>query len=289
MTLKKQADRNTPIKHLIDPFLYFQKNTETSGNAALYRGHGSQDYRLMPGLFRKKGQRKDEKNILRELLSLHPSEFAQDRSVFEQLVRMQHYSLPTRLLDLTYNPLVALYFACKDAPKTDGELIALSVPKSEVRYFDSDTVSCLAGLSNLTGRERDELRSIDDVNSLNSSHAGHRLLQFIRAEKPYFLPEVNPYDLRRILVVRPKLSNRRIVAQQGAFLLFGLTSELLEANGDRISISKIEIPKSAKQKILQELDRINVNESSLFPEIDHAANYIMSKVAPLEAEHDLQQ
>src|SRR5207253_7181981 len=88
------------IRNLVDLFRFFQENDEDAGRVYLYRGHGSDQYRLMPSLFRNKSQRKDEKNILRELLSLHPSEFAQDRNMFEQLVRMQHYSLPTRLLDL---------------------------------------------------------------------------------------------------------------------------------------------------------------------------------------------
>lgn len=269
--MAQKDDPKTTIKHLVDLFRYFQKNVENNQRVLLYRGHGSDEYQLTPSLFRSKEHRKDEKNILRELLSLHPSEFSQDRSMFEQLVRMQHHSLPTRLLDLTYNPLVALYFACKDSPRSDGELITLSVSKRDIRYFDSDTVSCLAGLSNLTGGERDQLRDMDDKNELNSSNAGKRLLQFIRGEKPYFLPEIVPMDLRGIIAVRPKLSNRRIIAQQGAFLLFGLTSRLKDDNSDFIKVSRLDVPRTAKKGLLKELDKINVNDSSLFPEIDHAA------------------
>jgi hypothetical protein len=285
--LVEQENSTKPIRHLVDFFQHFQVAPGHSYEIDFYRGHSSHEYDLKPSLFRKKSQRKDEKNILRELISLHPSEFVSDRNVFEQLVRMQHYNLPTRLLDLTYNPLVALYFACRDQPRTDGELITLSVRKSEVRYFDSDTVSCVAGLSNLTGGERDALRDIDDFEELNNSHAGKRLLQSIRAEKPYFLSEINPRDLRSIQVVRPKLNNRRLIAQQGAFLLFGLTSELRDDDSNRIKIFRVRIPKAAKGQLLRELDRINVNEGALFPEIDHAANYIMSKIAPLPEEQDL--
>jgi hypothetical protein len=268
------------IGQLADLLGYLRQVEEGSYNTLLFRGHGSYTYALTPSLFREKELRKNEKNILREMISLNPSEFASDRTVFEQLVRMQHHSLPTRLLDLTFNPLVALYFACKDCPDRDGELIILSAIRHTIRYFDSDTVSCVAGLSNLTGEERNELREIGDQHQLNFSGAGKRLLQFIRMEKPHFLAEIVPNDLHSVWVVRPKLANRRIIAQQGAFLLFGLTTELREDNQRDIAISRLRISGSAKEEILKELDRLNVNEVSLFPEIDHAANYIKSQVLP---------
>jgi hypothetical protein len=49
-----------------------------------------------------------------------------------------------------------------------------------------------------------------------------RLHQFIRSEKPYFQPIINPIDLFVPYYVHPKMSNRRILAQSGAFILYGL-------------------------------------------------------------------
>jgi hypothetical protein len=268
------------IKSLVEFFERLQTHTPDNKRQDLYRGHSSTSFRLKPSLFRKQEHRKDEKNIFRELISIHPGEFVQDRNTFEQLVRMQHYSLPTRLLDLTHNPLVAIYFACKNLPSSDGHFVRLSVPKRRVRYFDSDTVSCVAGLSNLTGNERDAIRHIASSKELPKSHAGKRLLQFIRSEKPYFLPEIDIDDLKSIQVVRPKQSNRRIIAQQGAFLLFGLVSELDDDNDFDIDVIRTVIPRSAKQRLLKELDRININESTLFPEIESAAHYIMDGLTP---------
>lgn len=253
----------------------------------LYRGQAGV-FSLRPSLFRKASDRKHEKNILREIVAMHPGEFRDDTSLFERLVRMQHFSLPTRLLDITFNPLVALYFCCANLKERDGEFISFALKESRIRYYDSDTVSCIANLANLTGVERDQLRKIDDLIELNSSKAGKRLLQFIKAEKPYFLPEIRPRDLHGVYVVKPRLANRRILAQQGAFIIYGLTSELDEGNdSEGLVVTRTPVPATAKTRLLRELDNIGINESTMFPEIESAARYVMSKLTPVEDDDEL--
>ena len=68
-------------------------------------------------------------SFLRMLLASQPQEFSGDLTTLERLVRMQHYSLPTRLLDVTWNPLVALYFSSTEDQKEDGEVIVFKVPE----------------------------------------------------------------------------------------------------------------------------------------------------------------
>ena len=100
----------------------------------------------------------------------------------------------------------------------------------EIRY-DSDTVSCVANLANLKIIEKDGIDfTVVNVEDFNELDIIDRLVNFIRVEKPHFRPVVRPEHLRTILCIKPKYNNHRIVAQAGAFLLFGLTGELLDAN-----------------------------------------------------------
>lgn len=94
-----------------------------------------------------------EDRLNKELLIAHYDEFQADRYCFDRLVRMQHYGLPTRLLDISGNPLVALFFACFGGPEfedDEGEVIIFHVSSDVLKYYDSDTVSCISNLSNLT-------------------------------------------------------------------------------------------------------------------------------------------
>jgi hypothetical protein len=266
----------------VSKFMAWLERQESKSNTTeLYRGHSNDTYKIEPSLFRHHAHKKDEKNILREILTNQPSEFEHDHGAFEQLVRMQHYGLKTRLLDLSFNPLVALYFACAGSKNHNGELLTFSVRSSAIKYFDSDTVSCVANLSKLTSKERVSLRMTEIKSELNNGDAGKRLLQFIRAEKPYFLAEIEPVDLSRLYIVKPRQTNRRLLAQHGAFLLFSLQTSFDEDTEVSITVKRKTIPAMFKEIILAQLDRININQSSLFPEIENAASYILSKLTPI--------
>lgn len=268
------------VKTLAEYIRRIELRRANSKEVRFYRGHSGAGHTLQPSLFRQQPNRKHEKNLLRELVSLHPSDFESDSGVFEQLVRMQHYSLRTRLLDVSSNPLVALYFACSPPYTENGEVLYVATSPSKVKYYDSDTVSCLANLANLSGNERDQIRAIGTDAELAVSPAGKRLLQFIKSEKPYFLPEIKRADLNGPVAVKPRLKNRRLLAQQGAFLIFGLRTSLKDDGHDDFKVVRTTVPGSAKKKLRESLDKIGINASTMFPEIDSAASYIMSKVTP---------
>lgn len=86
------------------------------GYVRFYRGQCQADWKLEPSIFRKdiKALNLNESDLIKELNIHYPDSFLGCENLFEQLVVAQHYGIPTRLLDITSNPLVALYFAITD-------------------------------------------------------------------------------------------------------------------------------------------------------------------------------
>ena len=252
------------------------KVAHPSDESLFYRGHAKDSYLLEPSLYRKKELLDAEHLLFRELLVSNPADFASDNSTFEKLVRMQHYSLPTRLLDLTTNPLIALYFACKSHDNATAEVIVFKIKNTEIKFFDSDTVSCLANLSRLQKQEKNQIDFTLTQIEFNATLPITKLLHFIREEKSFFVEKIVPDDLKQIVCVRGKMANNRIVSQSGAFLIFGLGATLA-AGQPSISIERVSINKNDKQKILAELDALNINESTVFPYIENSAKYISKK------------
>lgn len=83
------------------------------GETVVFRGMVDSEYDLSPGLARLKNIKCDtEKELINEFLTHRPDAFS-GLADFDILAKMQHYGLPTRLLDFSINPLVALYFACE--------------------------------------------------------------------------------------------------------------------------------------------------------------------------------
>jgi hypothetical protein len=115
------------------------------------------------------------------------------------------------------------------------------------------------------------------IKLFNSEEVIKRLHQFIRSEKPYFLPIINPIDLFKPYFVHPKLSNPRILAQTGAFIIYGIDPPKSIRFAHSIKETQFIVPKDRKRKIRAELANLGINESSLFPEIDKAAAWIKSR------------
>jgi hypothetical protein len=252
------------------------------GKEVFYRGHSNRTkYRLEPSIFRKDDNGDflnlhAEDRMYRELLVSNSADFQGDIYTLDRLVRMQHYSLPTRLLDITSNPLIALYFACKSHIDLEGEVIVFFMDRSQIRYFDSDTASCIANLTRLPQQSKDEIDySSSAIRTFNKQPAVKRLLHFIKEEKPFFEGRLDPRDIRSVICVKGKHTNSRIAFQSGAFLLFGHEATLDEDGTPEISVRRIAV--TDKRAVLKQLDQLNINDSTVFPYIENSAKYIADK------------
>ncbi|MGQ0475013.1 MULTISPECIES: FRG domain-containing protein [Acinetobacter] len=262
----------------------------SNDHAIFFRGHSNKSYKLEPYIYRN-DIIKNEHIIFKELLLRCPQDFEHCKTTFEFLVKMQHYSLPTRLLDITTNPLIALYFACQSKSKNDAELIIFKVPKSSIKYYDSDTVSILSNLSRIPCNFQipksidTSLFFLDDgfdemCEEFNTQQSIKKLVYEIQSEKPHFEPRIEPDVLSSVLCVKPRMDNQRVIRQDSAFFLFGIDnfkkdkpaklSDSLILTKDK----KIIIPHSDKARIIGQLEILGITEATIFPEIEKVATYI---------------
>ncbi|AOG04968.1 MULTISPECIES: FRG domain-containing protein [unclassified Bosea (in: a-proteobacteria)] len=255
-----------------------KEDTET-----FFRGHENSQFELTPSLFRRRADGgwqflPSEDRLCKELLIAHYDDFQSDQYCFDRLVRMQHYRLPTRLLDISSNPLVALFFACHSDPEpldVDGEVIIFHVKEDNMKYYDSDTVSCISNISNLTYDQKNSLDLNLEVDIFNQTQSALKLLHHIKSEKGFFEARIAPDDLRSIICVKAKRNNTRIKSQSGAFLLFGHEATLPEYGQDGIEINRVSIQN--KREILKQLNSLNINAMSVYPSIDQTAVHLRAR------------
>ena len=268
----------------VTTFLSILQNWSPSENTeTFFRGHEDAQMQLTPSLLRKSEDGSwqflpKEDRLCKDMLIAHYDEFQSDQYCFDRLVRMQHYGLPTRLLDISSNPLVALFFACNadsNLMTKAGEVIIFRISSDAIKYYDSDTVSCISNLSKLSHQQKNEIDLNQDRADFNSAEVAKKLLHLIKEEKAFFEPNINPDDLGSIVCVKAKRTNIRIKSQMGAFLLFGHEIALPEEGQAGIEIARVKIIN--KRKILKQLDAININAMTVYPSISETAVHLRAK------------
>ena len=278
-TTEVETSKIGSIKTLIDTLDALNESGYDGDILVFYRGHSNKHFDLIPSIYRKHELIKNEDRLFKDIIARSPNDFKGCNSTFEKLVKMQHYSLPTRLLDITTNPLVALYFACADDSQKDedGKLYRFEIKESQLKYFDSDAVSVV---SNIARRPISfEIASIkgDERKAFNKEEAIIYLLHEIRTEKPHFQPVIDKEDIEKVFCVKPILDNPRIIKQEGAFFLYGIKDNKTKPADFQFEYTTFIINKNNKKKILKQLESLGIDESTLFPEIEHVAKHLKDK------------
>ena len=284
---------------------YYEDNSEESsfgnGFRFYFRGERAGSWPLRPSVMRslrRKGFvfRETEGEMLLELMSKRPEDFIGATSALSQWVVAQQHGLKTRLLDITQNPLVALFHACEHLSvrdKSNGILHVFVVPKCIVKSFDSDAISVVANFAKLPRFEQKRLlgNSVNNNESIQAQEMGYsydysrimrRLYHHIRREKPHFKKLIDIRDLLRVFVVEPQQSFERIRVQSGAFLVSAFherfeKDQILAYNKNTPVYDhyKLIVPSANKKKILHELRLLNIKREVLFPGLDEAAEAIV--------------
>ncbi len=271
-----------------------------------YRGVSSSTHRIAPGIYRENEQH--EENYYFNEISVRCPEAFRSFGNLEKLTYMQHYGCPTRLLDITSNPLVALYFACLGDEKEDGSVYIFAVDREEVRYANSNHIQMLSKLAEFKKDEQERLRllayyhlfkkgkirqqndktdvEISLVKRFPQDSQGkyvdpllERYYHAIKRNNGAFEREIVPFDLLRPQFVQPNKDNPRILKQDGAFIVSGLDADDRESDMKirKYLVAEVAIAGKNKGELREQLERVGINQATLFPEVEKVADYLRKR------------
>lgn len=235
-----------------------------------YRGAGDSAYKLLPSLFRHKGR--SGKKAMSELESdlnetfrmrsfPYTEAFRWTDHAWDQLFFMQHYRVPTRLLDWSGSPLVSLHFAL-----TSGATLENGKPKTDAAVWVLDPVAWNKAVYSDTGFEGGILSPRDA-----------RLSRYSTEEVYQSTTNIPPVALRGAH------NSARIVAQQGYFTIFGPESTAMEdiylgqksAAGARVfpddCLVKFVVPKERIPTLKEEMFSLGIAETAIYPDLEGLA------------------
>lgn len=169
---------------------------------------------------------------------------------------MQHYRLPTRLLDWSESPLIASFFAseiyeCHNKhpeciEDTDGALYALSPYKLNHSQLKTDCI--------LMPEDTDSKAVMN----------------------PAF--DVNAKEKKLVIAIRPSEVDVRLLVQLSVFTLNGFKIAIENLPPNDNYLIKFRIPKESKSQLRKNLKQLGIRLSSIFPDLDHLSEEIKELV-----------
>ncbi|WP_162912150.1 FRG domain-containing protein [Staphylococcus sp. EZ-P03] len=125
------------------------KDSHSQGEHLYFRGESSNYNRRIPTLYRQpKLAEHGSEYYYRTLLNeLGRDDYGENTSLVRLISELQHYGAVTRMLDVTSNPIVALYFSLEGSDEDDGYVYMYSVKKEDEKFDTGHTVAIKSGLN----------------------------------------------------------------------------------------------------------------------------------------------
>ena len=262
----------TEIKSVVDftksILEYYQKTK--SKKHLFFRGHSKLSYPLIPSVFR--NPHYSEKEILLDFKQYAPEHNIKYDFIYEcdkVLCDMQHYGLPTRLLDWTINPLIALYFACLkstssklDSEAEDGCLFAFNPWEYNKKIINYE----IPENHDIHVKTRALLAygwKFDDIKNY--------------MKDKYHKFDINENDIMRPISCVSPYTNKRKINQRGCFIIAGTSrDEFDDWEVTKMFLEYYLIKKENKNTILKELNLLYINEYSVYPDF-HGMSKMIKK------------
>jgi len=202
-----------------------------------YRGHSNSSYKLLPTIMRHSSQL-NEAGLFYDYKSHAAGINNENKEDWELLLDMQHYGLPTRMLDWTTSLGTAMYFALKGNPTSPCIWI--------INPFSISLESTGQG-------------TIFDVSVMNYKNANlntsYNLYHLITNQSTF----IKPFS------IQPPHGNKRIAAQRGMFTVHGSSTDSIEEQCPQY-VKKIDIPLELIEPIKKYLENLGIDDFSLFPD-----------------------
>jgi hypothetical protein len=259
---------SAPIVGTVDSvkdFAALMVDQTRGGNRRWFRGTRDHTHQLVPSLYRHPTVHGTDQLIDLEWELL--SEFRHQAPPFtsklpleqlELLFLMQHYGIPTRLLDWTENPFIALFFALENArQERAGEKKDATVWLLEPIRLNAIAYSNRANPNRIYGAYADELGAYQP--SQDSKKVS------------MLLP----------LAIHGVHNSQRIVAQRGSFTIFGRDTTALNQNmqlsGPDGVIKQVRIAATAKTEMFDDLFNMGIADSVVYPDLDGLGREIRNR------------
>ena len=231
-----------------------------------FRGLGRHDHGLSSSLTRlARGAdvRRLELALLRNFRKYAHGEAPRVDSIWHWLALGQHRGLPTRMIDWTYSPLVALHFATEDPAdyNVDGIVWCVNFVEANKRLPQR-----LRKILDREGSDTFTVEMLGEVGALTDFDA--------------LSPE--PF----VVFVEPPAIDRRIVNQFALFSLMSSPEAILDEwlRGHPDLFRSVRVPAALKWEIRDKLDQANVNERVLFPDLDGLSRWLARYYLPVGRE-----